>query len=165
MLLEARARRIRQAQGRLSRQPAYAGATVNQIVPAWCTSILSARAGSGTERTRGASSYQTPERAGRPVFPAGAERCDWATSALLRRGEPEPPAASGQRHVRTEGAVFLRNSQRCHCLVDGRSQGGQFGAGFKTDPEDARRFRGGKESVAAEMNFAGRWPECGTVRA
>src|SRR5215831_17488872 len=48
-----------------------------QNLPALCTSILSARVDSGTERTRGESWYQTRVQAGRPAFPVAFENCGW----------------------------------------------------------------------------------------
>ncbi len=41
---------------------------------------------------------------------------------LLRRGEPERASAARQREVRAEGAVFFRNSERGHFVVDRRGQ-------------------------------------------
>src|SRR5580704_4105308 len=68
--------------------------------PAWCTSILSARAGSGTEKTRGPSCYQTPGWAARRVFPAGGERPDWGRlfsrcGASPNRRAPAPESGAG----------------------------------------------------------------------
>ena len=49
--------------------------SVSRIPPALCTLSRRAKAGSGTRKTRGPSSYQTPAQAGPPVFPASAGSC------------------------------------------------------------------------------------------
>src|SRR5579872_7004069 len=61
-----------QAQAGLRRQ-----ATLVARWPASCKWILSVRVGSGTERTRGASWYQTRAWGARQVYPATAESRDW----------------------------------------------------------------------------------------
>src|SRR5260370_27444118 len=81
---------------RYSRQAA--GVTLNRISITLCISILSETVGFGTKRTRGPSWYQTLEREGQPVFPAGAERRDWGRppcSGAAKQSRPRRARASG----------------------------------------------------------------------
>src|ERR1700733_2015948 len=56
--------------------------------------------------------------------------------------------------MRTEGAIFFRNSEGSHFFVNRGCQRSQSRAGFQANPEDACRFRRRKESISAELNFS-----------
>src|ERR1051326_6483253 len=73
--------------------------------------------------------------------------------AALPSRRARTAGSAGQREMRAEGALFLRNSQGGHFVVDGSSQGGEWRAGFHADPKNAGRFWSGEESVAAEAYF------------
>src|SRR6202034_4605211 len=105
-----------------------AGATLNQTALTLCTLILSAIAGSGTERNRGRSEYQNPGRAGPRVFPAGTGTCDWGRpigDAAAKLSGPCPAPASdadGRRDLlwKFPAAPFFRRFASPEQSIAGR---------------------------------------------
>src|ERR1700688_3216347 len=76
--------------------------------------------------------------------------------ALFAMGRAGTSATTGHREVRSERMFFLRNSQSLQRLVNSFCQRRELRSGFDSNPEDASRFCGGKESVAAEAHVD--WP-------
>ena len=76
-------------------------------------------------------------------------------SVLLRRGLPEAPAlrASVRCGLKARSSLGMPRDAILSSMCGG--EGGELRAGLQADPEDARGFCGGEESVSAELDFGG----------
>src|SRR5262245_40595568 len=70
------------------------------------------------------------------------------TISLALAWSARPSIATGHREMRTEGMGFLRDAECSRSVIDRGSQTGKLGFGLNADPENARRFRRGKEPIA-----------------
>ncbi len=74
----------------------------------------------------------------------------FGTVVFLLSGRSGASAFAGERQVRAEGAIFLRNVELGGGVVYGGGQFLEVRRRLNPDPEDARRLRGWKETRAGE---------------